>query len=121
MNAPPIELIAGQPFTIAFQCFVRGTGTVAAVFNSTDTLTSSVIQSQQTVAIFNPTPVFYTANSTQNGSDQGQVQVTGTKAQAAMLVPSTSYTLEVWRTLVSDPSNPDLIVRAPLVIKPLAV
>jgi hypothetical protein len=121
MNAPPIELIAGQPFTVAFQCFVRGTGTVAAVFNSTDTLTSSVIQSQQTASIFSPTPVFYTANSTQTGYDQGQVQVTGTKAQAAMLVPSTSYTLEVWRTLTSDSSNPDLIVRAPLVIKPLAV
>jgi hypothetical protein len=121
MNAEPIEIIAGQPTTLAFQCFLRGTGTVPAVFNSTDTLTSSIIQTRQTTALFNPTPSFYTANDTQDGYEQGQVQAMWTVAQGSLLVPSISYTLLIWRVLSSDTQDPDPIVRVPLVIKPTVI
>jgi hypothetical protein len=121
MNAEPIEVIAGQPTTLAFQCFLRGSGTVPAAFNSTDTFTSSIIQNRQTTALFSPTPSVYTAGATQDGYEQGQVQATWTVAQGALLVPTISYTLLIWRVLESDTADPDPIVRVPLVIKPLAI
>jgi hypothetical protein len=120
-DAQPIPIITGQPVTLAFQCYLRGSGTVPAVFNSTDELTSSIIQTRQTTALFSPTPAFYTAGDTQDGYQQGQVQASWTVAQGTLLIPTISYTLLIWRVLESDTADPDPIVRVRLVIEPLAI
>lgn len=121
MTGPPVTIVIGQPTTIQRQCFLRGSGDVSAVFNSSDALAAAVVQSRQTAAVFTPSVEWYTADSTQNGYAQGQVEATFTTVQAAMLVPTVSYTLLIWRALSGSPSVLELIARIPLLIEPLAV
>jgi hypothetical protein len=112
-------LVSGQPFDLPIQCYLRGSGTVPAVFNASDTLTAGIVQHGQTAPIFAPTIGWYTKISTQTGYGQGQVQAAGTTAQAALLVPTDSYTLLIWRALSGDSADPELVARIPLTIESL--
>ncbi len=120
MTGPPLVLVTGQPTTRAVQCNVYGTGTVPAIYNSTDILTASVIPSRQTSPIFTPSVDWYTAQSTQTGYGEGQVEVSLTAANMALLVPTISYTLSIYRALDSDPSNAEMIAQIPLIVKPVS-
>jgi len=121
MTVPPIHLVTGQPTAIPLQCYVRGSGTVPAIFNASDVLQAEVIQSKQTGALFTPAIAWYTADNTQVGYTQGQVEATLTTDNAVLLIPTISYTLLVWRALSSAPTIFELVARVPLVIEPLAV
>lgn len=91
-----------------------------AIYNATDVLSGAVIQTRQVSPLFVPSVGWYTADSTQVGYLQGQVEPSFTTAQALLLIPTISYTLEVWRSLVGFPLNLDLIARRRLIIVPLA-
>ena len=120
MTAPPIILVAGQPTSVPIQCNLRGFGTTPAVFNVDDILSCSVIPTGQTFAVCNPTIAWYTANSTQVGYLQGQVEASFSPANMALLTASVRYTLDVWRALSGAPDVLELIARCPLVIEPIA-
>lgn len=121
MTAKPITLVAGQPVALPIQCYLRGTGgTIPAAFGATDILSAAVVQSRQTVPTFVPAVAWYTAGATQTGYGQGQVEPVISPANAALLVPTTAYTLLVWRALASNPGVFELIARKPLVIEPIA-
>ena len=121
MSAKPITIVTGQPTALPLQFWLRGTGgTRAALFNATDALSAAVIQTRQTTPVFTPSVLWYTAASTQSGYGQGQVEVSLSTASMLLLIPSVSYTLDVWRSLAGDPSDLELIARVPLVIEPLA-
>ena len=99
-NRPPMVIVTGQPFTRALQARMFGPTGIPPVYNSTDVLSAKIIQTRQTVSIFNPSIAWLTTNVTtgnsQTGYGQGQVEVGGTSAQSALLMPTNSYTLEVW-------------------------
>lgn len=116
----PIQLVTGQPALIVAQCWIRG-GIATSVFNVDDILTSAVVPSRQTLAVFAPTPAWYTDDASQNGYGQGQVQATLSAAQMLLLVPSVRYTLIWWRALASAPNNPEMIARMLLSIEQLAI
>jgi hypothetical protein len=120
-DRPPMVIIGGQPFQRVVQCNMFGPGNKPSQYNSTDSLLAWIIQSRQPAPTFNPTVGWYTSLSTQTGYTQGQVEVGGTRAQALLLMPSLSYTLEVWRTIVGDTDNPELIVRYPVIVLPLTI
>jgi len=120
MTAVPITLVAGQPTAVPIQCNLRGFGTTPAVFNSTDILSCSVIPAGQTFAVCNPGIAWYTANTTQVGYLQGQVEASFSPANMALLTPTVRYTLDVWRAIASAPTVLELIARCPLVIEPIA-
>jgi hypothetical protein len=125
MTGPPIPLVAGQPTSLAIQCYLRGTSPatgnpVPAMFNSTDILSCAIYPSGQTVPVCTPAVTFYTANGGQLGYSQGQVNPTLSHANMVLLQPGVSYTLLVWRALASASTILELIVRAPLVIEAIA-
>jgi hypothetical protein len=119
MTGPPIILVAGYPKTRGIQCYVQG-GVTAAIYNSDDILTGALIPPRSTTPIFAPSIVWYTANNTQVGYLQGQIQGIFTAAQMALVQPSITYTLIGLRALSSSPTNPEIICRRPLLIVPLA-
>jgi hypothetical protein len=119
MSENLIKFVSGQPKAIPIQCKVFGG--LAAIYNSTDILTGSIRQTRQSADLFSMPMDWYTANSTQNGYGQGQIQATLTIANAVLLVPGISYTLLAWRALAGSPSNPELIARVPLKIEPIPV
>ncbi len=120
MTGPPLVLVTGQPTTRAVQCHVYGSGTVPAIFNSTDILTASVVPARQTSPIFMPGVNWYTATGTQSGYGEGQVEVTLTAAEMALLVPTISYTLIIYRALEGNPTNAEMIAQIRLVIKAIS-
>jgi hypothetical protein len=125
MNQPTIELLAGQPFTLGFQAFLRGSGgKVPAVYNSTDTLVCSILRERQTSPVAVPAISWLTTNpvtgESQSGFAQGQVVAQCTASQAVVLQPLTPYTIMIWRVIQGDSLDPDPIVRRQISIKPLA-
>lgn len=117
----PVTIATGSHADIPIQCYVRGSGVVPAIYGATDILTAAVYQARQSVAIFAPSVAWYTADNSQAGYTQGQVEATFTAANCTLLVPSVSYTLLIWRALSSSPSETELIARVPLVVEPLAI
>jgi hypothetical protein len=125
-NREPMIIIAGQPFQRAVQANLFGNGgTVPAQYNSTDVLTAAINQHGQAVPVFVPTIGWQTTNPktglSQTGYTQGQVEVGGTRAQALLLMPSLSFTLLVWRAIVGNSGNPELIARYPIVVSTLTI
>lgn len=117
---PPIVLVTGSAAELPIQCYLRGDGTVPATFAPDDVLTTAIYASRQAAAAFVPTVGLYTLGGTQDGYEEGQVVVTFTSTQGAILVPTISFNLLVWRARAVDPTNRDLVVRIPLVVEPLA-
>jgi hypothetical protein len=120
MADQPLKLKQGSAFTRPIQCYEEGTGTLAAVYGPTDILNAAVKQGRVATAIFAPTVGWLTTDAKtgagQTGYGQGQVEVSGTSALAALLQPGISYTIEVSRALESDPDNTETIASIPLII-----
>ncbi len=117
----PITIVAGEPATIPLQCRLRGSGTVAAMFNFDDVLTGVVRSSRNIVDASDMTVEFYTAGGNQTGYTQGQIEASMTADQTAALTPTLPYTLIVHRSLSVDLAHPELIVRLPLTVEALAI
>jgi hypothetical protein len=115
----PVPIVTGAAVDLGIQTYLRGSGSQPASYASGDTLTAGVYQSRQSSALFTPTVTWYTANSTQTGYTQGQVVVSWTDAQGALLIPTISYTLVVFWAPASSPSKVAPIVRIPLTIEPV--
>jgi hypothetical protein len=126
MIGPPTQLVTGEPTVLAAQCNLRNsvdaTGKpVPAIYNANDIITAEVIPSRSTIPTFAPAAGFFTAQSTQGGYAQGQVQATPTQAQMALLMPGIRYTILWFRQLADQVDPPELIARMPLDIEPLAI
>jgi hypothetical protein len=106
---------------IPVQGYLRGSGTKPGILNSSDSLTAAVWRSGQTVSVFTLPITWYTANSTQVGYLQGQVEVTLSTANAILLTPGVSYTLLCWRAISGTPTELECISRIPLIIEPIPV
>jgi hypothetical protein len=115
-----ITLVTGWPAARPIQCYLVGSGTVPAQYNFDDILTAAVFPRRSTIQVFAPSIGWYTAAGTQTGYDQGQVEPTFSAVQVAMLEPSIRYTLAIYRALVNDPVNPEVIARVPITVEPLA-
>ena len=114
-----ISIVVGDAVDVPIQCWTRG-GAVSAVYAPGDTLSSAVYQSRATSPLFLPTAAWYTAMGTQTGYGQGQVVVSFTNAQTALMVPTLSYSLLVYRTLSANNTKTELIARVQLTIEAVA-
>ncbi len=114
-----ISIVVGDAVDVPIQCWTRG-GALSAVYASGDTLTAAVYQSRATSPLFTPAVAWYTAMGTQSGYGQGQVVVSFTNAQSALMVPTLPYTLLVYRTLFADNTRTELIARVKLSIEAVA-
>ena len=85
MTGPPLYLVTGQPTAVPIQCYLRGSGTTPAIYNADDTLTAAVRPSRQTGNVFAPAIAWYTADNTQSGYGQGQVEASFSATQMASL------------------------------------
>ena len=92
-----LTIVIGSHEDYPLQCWNRGAQS-APVFLADDVMTAYVYRGQDQSTVFSPTVAWYTKNSTQTGYDQGQVLVTITSAQAALLSENGEYSLIVWRT-----------------------
>jgi hypothetical protein len=117
---PPTVLVQGQPTSVPYQGNLRGAGT-QGIMNETDILSASVITTGVAAPVYTPDVAFYTANSTQTGYGQAQVEVSYETADVGLMVPSVHYTVVVWRALASSPSILEAVVRYPIVVEPLAI
>ncbi len=112
-------IVVGSAFDLPVQAWLRG-GATKAAFSAGDTLVASVLQQNVSTPIFQPTVTWYTAGNTQTGYGQGQVVVSGTNAQAALLMPRGPYTLVVdWTP--SGYSFTEPIARIKLIVEPRAI
>jgi hypothetical protein len=105
-------IMAGAAADYPVQTWLRGGASKAAYASgSGDTLVGSVYQGSTPAAIFNPTVVWYTASSTQTGYLEGQILISITNAQAALLVPRGAYVVVVQWTPASSSSKTAPIAR----------
>jgi hypothetical protein len=119
VNQNTQTIVAGSAFDLPIQAWLRG-GATKAVFGTGDAIVASVLQRNVAAPIFQPSVAWYTANSTQNGYGQGQVMVSGTNAQSALLTPGGAYTLVVdWTPSGGSITEP--IVRNQLIVEPRAI
>jgi hypothetical protein len=88
-----------------------------AVYGAGDTLEAEVRAYQAGAAIFVPDVAWYTAGGDQTGYEQGQVLVSYTATQAALLQPTLPHTLLVWRTPSGDVDRRELIVRLRIIVE----
>ena len=115
----PITMIQGMAQDIALQCWNRG-GQTKPAFSADDTISAAIYQSQVATPICQPATDWYTAGGTQTGFDQGQILVSTTNAQAALLQPTggaIQYMLIVQWSPAAQPSKSALVVRVPLTIE----
>lgn len=108
--------------TLRIQCKLRPSGSVPAVFNADDTLQAGLYQSSVEAPVLAPTVGWATTdanNQPQTGYDQGQVMVTLTATQAALLQGGVTYNLEVERCLAADTGrvNPEAIASIPISVR----
>jgi hypothetical protein len=93
----PLEVVQGARKNYALQCNnPDGTTPQPGDLLAGDVLTGSVWAGQNQAAIFAPSVVWYTARSTQTGYDEGQVLVTVTAAQSALLDAAGVYQVQVF-------------------------
>jgi hypothetical protein len=115
------NIVAGSCFDIPVQSVVFG-ALADAIFTEADTLTGYVYQGRSAAPLFQPAIAWYTApgpsgTPTQTGYQQGQVLVSGTNAQGALLGPTGSYTLVVDWSPAANPSKTAPIVRMKLPVE----
>lgn len=91
------KLVQGGRKNLRIQCWAEG-GVTPYVFEADDVLSASVYPARNPASVISPTMSFYTANSTQTGYDQGQVDVAFSVAQFALLQPGIRYQIDVGRT-----------------------
>jgi hypothetical protein len=121
MSVTTLNLVTGWPANRPIQCWAFG-GVTPAVFNSDDILSANVYPARSTTSMFSPTVHFYTADSTQSGFAQGQVEPEFTGTQMALMMPGIHYTLAIFRVLAANPSmTPDPIARVLINVEPIAI
>ena len=98
------------------QCYLEGGGETGG-FQPTDLLTATMQPVGSTSIVFSPTASWYTADSTQTGYDQQQVETAVTGAQARLLMRSMRYILTVYRAPASDSTNTDIVAKILLIAK----
>jgi hypothetical protein len=92
-----LEVVQGSRKVYALQSQnPDGTTPQAGDLLAGDVLTASVWAGQREASIFAPAVVWYTAGGTQTGYSNGQVQVTITAAQSAMLDAAGVYQLQIF-------------------------
>jgi hypothetical protein len=85
-----------------------------------DTLTAYCYQARIATPLFLPTVAWYTAGGTQTGYLEAEVVISISNAQSALLVPTIGYSLLVKWSPASSPSLVAAIVRAHLLVLPVA-
>ena len=105
------RITRGQNFTIPLQ--IRKRGGEPEVFIASDTFTSYIYRGQDQVPLITPTVAFDTNVGMQNGYDQGQLLVTGTSVDSAMLEASGNYLLQVWWSQQTAP-----VARVEILVQP---
>jgi hypothetical protein len=113
-----VTVVTGDCWNLPMQCVLRG-ARGNAVFQSGDQLQAFVYQGVSTTPLFLPTVAWYTASGTQNGYDQGQVIVSATSAQGALLTPNGLYTVSVIWAPTTIPGAFSTIVRNKLLVEPV--
>jgi hypothetical protein len=114
MNSLTIVVGAAADFPV--QTWNRGNAS-KPVYTSADALTAYCYQGRSLTALFSPAVAWYTANSTQTGYDQGQVLLSITSMQAALLTPGGAYSVVVWWSPASQPAKLAAIVRNQLIVE----
>ncbi len=101
---------------IPIQCYALG-DLVPLAFNPDDILSAEFYPAGSSVPVLTPSTAWYTAKSTQTGYQQGQVLVSLSVAQTAMLQGSARYKLAIWRAPAGNPANIDPIAELYFVAK----
>jgi hypothetical protein len=116
-----IKIWKGYARDIPIQCVLIPTGSTPAVFGPADTLTAAMYQSGVDAAVFEPTVGWYTKDNqdgpTQTGYDQGEVLVSVTNEEAALLQPSVPYNLIVVWSPASNPTQSAPVASIPITVR----
>jgi hypothetical protein len=117
MSFQPFTIVQGLAEDYPTQTWFWG-GITQAAYSVDDTLTAYCYQARLATAIFQPAVGWYTGNppGSQNGYDQGQVVISITNAQSALLNPTIAYTLLVKWSPAADSSKTAAIVRVKLIV-----
>ena len=102
-----ITLFPGYARDLPVQCFDLATNKSA--YQAADVLTAAVYQRGAGSPAFSPDVDWNTRGGTQTGYDQGQVQVSFSGDQTAMIQPGLPYHLWVFRQLGADGSKTEPI------------
>lgn len=116
----PARLVIVQGAAQDFCLQSLNRGGAAASFASGDTISAAIYQWSVATPICTPTVAWYTAGGNQTGYDQGQIVVSPTNAEAALLQPTggpLGYTMVVTWTSAAQPSKSAPIVRLPLTVE----
>lgn len=112
-----IAIVQGAAEDLCLQCRYRGGATAA--FAAGDSISAAIYQWRVATPVCTPEVAWYTASNSQTGYDQGQILVSLTNDQAALLQPTggpLGYSLVVTWTPAALPSK-----SAPIVLLPLTV
>ena len=101
---------------VPIQCFQQG-GASTGGLQATDIITAKLRPFQSTAVLCQPTMGWYTADNTQNGYQQQQVEAAISLANAALLQDSVRYVLTVYRAPVGDATNVDIAAKIFFVAK----
>jgi hypothetical protein len=107
-----LTISPGSDTDFPLRAWNRG-GLSNPVFGATDTLSANLWPGDSETALFQPTVIWYTANGTQTGYEQGEVLLTISAAQAAQLEQLGNYSVEVWWTQTGT-GRKERIIRATL-------
>ncbi len=112
-----LTIVAGDAKDWEIQTWNEG-ALAPASYQPGDTLTGAYLyRNRSTTPVFQPTVQWFTNGNTQTGYQQGQLLVSVTNAQAALLQPTVGYTLVVKLSPATDPSRSYAIVRLPVDVK----
>jgi hypothetical protein len=115
--ALPIVRGCAQDYPI--QTWLAG-GNTEAFYGAEDTIAAYCYQARTTTPLFQPVVSWYTAGGVQTGYLEGQVSISISDAQSAILVPTIGYTLLVAWSAAATPSKIAAIVRVRLLVLPAA-
>jgi len=113
----PFPIVQGLAADYPTQTWLWGGLTKAAYANG-DTLTGYCYPAKSTTALFQPAVSWYTANSFQTGYDQGQIVISISGAQSALLVAGNPFTLLVTWSPAGQPAKIAPIARVKLLVLP---
>jgi hypothetical protein len=112
-----VSIIGGDKFDLPVGTVLRGKKGNAS-YQPGDVLQAFVVQGKSELdqAIFSPGVIFYTQSGNQTGFEQGQVLVSGSSVQSALLIPGSLYTIIVQWAPGSDPTDWSSIARLRLIV-----
>ncbi len=120
MICRPLPVVAGfaRDYPIPVQSL---SGVVAPIFAADDVLVGPCYQARTAAPLFTAAVAWFNGvNDDQAGYLTGDVVISISGAQSALLVPTISYTVVVNRSAAADPSKTVAIARIPLTVAPIA-